>query len=384
MREQALSWIGPGVHEIQRRSAVWSHGAYTRYPFQANAYGLPPEVAYECVMGFVQARQGTRHRSDEPPPPKTFEDFCLSEFGPGISRHFMIPYNTRLWGVGPKEITADWCQRFVPVPSLEDVIAGAVGLADRELGYNVRFLYPRGGIGRLSEGLAGSLGEIELGRSPERIEVERRELVFPGERVRYDALINTAPLPRFVELLADAPAGVQEAAAELRATPLYYLDLALRRACGKPYHWIYLPEPQLPFYRVGSYSAFCPEMAPPGKASLYVELVDRNPPELGRLLPEVAGWLAKMGLIANAEDIVFARLRRIDHAYVIFDRRHAPALELIRPYLRAQRIWSCGRYGGWTYSAMGDALADGRDVAMDVAARLGLRTERERTEQEEP
>ena len=28
----------------------------------------------------------------------------------------------------PSEITADWCSRFVPLPKLEDVIAGAVGM----------------------------------------------------------------------------------------------------------------------------------------------------------------------------------------------------------------------------------------------------------------
>ena len=81
------------------------------------------------------------------PEPNNFEEFCLAHFGEGISRHFMIPYNTRLWGVHPSEITADWCSRFVPLPRLEDVIAGAVGMNDRELGYNVRFVYPRLGIG---------------------------------------------------------------------------------------------------------------------------------------------------------------------------------------------------------------------------------------------
>ena len=40
---------------LQRRSAVFSHGVYTRYPFQANTFGLPPEVAYECVSGFLAA-----------------------------------------------------------------------------------------------------------------------------------------------------------------------------------------------------------------------------------------------------------------------------------------------------------------------------------------
>ena len=39
----------------------------------------------------------------------------------------MIPYNTKLWGVHPREITSEWCSRFVPLPKLEDVVKGAVG-----------------------------------------------------------------------------------------------------------------------------------------------------------------------------------------------------------------------------------------------------------------
>ncbi|HSN96850.1 MAG TPA: NAD(P)-binding protein, partial [Candidatus Nanopelagicales bacterium] len=126
IRRLALGWIGPDHLEIERRSRIWSHGVYTRYPFQANTFGLPPDVAHECLLGFVEA-----HFAPDRPAPRSFEDFCRIHFGEGISRHFMIPYNTRLWGVHPAEITAAWCARFVPLPKLEDVLAGAVGMNDR-------------------------------------------------------------------------------------------------------------------------------------------------------------------------------------------------------------------------------------------------------------
>ncbi|MBW2457302.1 MAG: NAD(P)-binding protein, partial [Deltaproteobacteria bacterium] len=57
IRDLALSWIGSDHGWVERRSVVWSHGRYTRYPFQANAHGLPPEVAMACVMGFIQAQE---------------------------------------------------------------------------------------------------------------------------------------------------------------------------------------------------------------------------------------------------------------------------------------------------------------------------------------
>ena len=42
------------IQEHQRRSAIYLQGRYTDYPFQANTYGLPPEIIKDCVHGFVQ------------------------------------------------------------------------------------------------------------------------------------------------------------------------------------------------------------------------------------------------------------------------------------------------------------------------------------------
>jgi protoporphyrinogen oxidase len=372
MRALALSWIGEEYLEIPRRSMIWSHGIYTRYPFQANTYGLPPEIAYECVQGFVKAHLDKLDPDNKDrPPPRTFEEFCLRHFGEGISRHFMIPYNARLWGVPPSEITADWCSRFVPIPKIEDVLAGAVGLNDRELGYNAKFVYPVLGIGELSRGLSRAVPQIELGRAPRSIDWRRRELVFEDEVVRYDALISTLPLSTLLSITADLPGPVAHAASLLRCTHLYYLDVALNGPCQKPLHWVYVPEAKYPFYRVGCYSNFSRLLAPPGKASLYVELADRSEPDLQKLLPEVADALVEMGLIDVPHAIRFARVRRIDHAYVIFDHHYFPALDVIRPFLEEAGIVSTGRYGGWNYSSMEDALRFGQKGAVSAREMLG-------------
>lgn len=364
LREFALGFLGDDVLEVERRSLIWSHGTYTKYPFQANTFGLPPDVAYECLAGFVEA-----HHAPKTSVPKNFEEFCLQHFGAGISKHFMIPYNTRLWGVSPKDITAAWCSRFVPLPKLEDVLAGAVGKTSAELGYNARFSYPRLGIGELPKAMAKSLPvELELGRSPLAIDPFTKQIEFADEKVSYDALVSTMPLSVLIGLLSGIPAKIKEAAKRLRCTHLYYLDVALDGPCGKPLHWVYVPEEKYPFYRVGCYSNFSEAMAPKGKASLYVELADRNEPNLNELLPRVGNGLLEMGLIDSLSQIKFARVRRIDHAYVIFDHDYFDSLEIILPFLEKNHIVTTGRYGGWNYSSMEDALRFGRDAAHRVSS----------------
>jgi protoporphyrinogen oxidase len=174
-----------------------------------------------------------------------------------------------------------------------------------------------------------------------------------------------------LRLCTDLPGPVAEAASRLRCTHLYYLDVALNGPCQKALHWVYVPEAKYPFYRVGCYSNFSPAMAPPGKANLYVELADRSEPDLAKILPQVAQGLVEIGLIDVPEAVRFARLRRIDYVYVVFDHAYFASLETIRPFLAQANILSTGRYGGWNYSAMEDALRFGRDGAADAQRILG-------------
>ena len=149
----------------------------------------------------------------------------------------------------------------------------------------------------------------------------------------------------------------------MRCNPLYYLDVALDVPCGLDLHWVYVPEQRYPFYRVGCYSHFSPKMAPPGKANLYIELSSRQKPDMNTLLPQVKQALVEMQFIKRQEDVLFADLQLIDHAYVVYDHNYVGAVAAITPFLEQERIVSAGRYGGWNYSSMEDALLFGRDAA---------------------
>ena len=81
-------------------------------------------------------------------------------------------------------------------------------------------------------------------------------------------------------------------------------------------------------------------------------------------------------MLDGPSDVRFARLRRIDYAYVIFDHAYYEALAVIEPFLQAERIISTGRYGGWNYSSMEDALQMGRSAAGRARELLAGRTAR--------
>jgi protoporphyrinogen oxidase len=368
--KQMVEEILPGqMTPIARRAKIFSHGVLTRFPFQANLHGLPPEVVKECLLGVIEAKvagagRGAEAGGDEP---KNFEEYCLRHFGAGISKHFMIPYNEKLWGVPPREITAAWCSRFVPLPNVDQIVAGAVGAGPPEMGYNVSFLYPKaGGIETFARALQTRMrtesGRVHTRTSPDVIDWRRREVVAGGERVPYRALVASIPLPELLRRMPDLPPEIEAHAARLRCTTLRYLNIASRAKPPADWHWIYVPETKYPFYRVNVFSSAMPTMAPAGGASICVEMSDRGPIGEATLRDTVAALVAS-GALTSAEDVLYADRKEIQYAYVVFDDHYYPATRAIFSFLEANAIYPRGRYGAWTYNAMEDCVIAGREVA---------------------
>jgi protoporphyrinogen oxidase len=379
--KQLVADLLPGQMEtVARKARIFSHGALTRYPFQANLHGLPPEVIKECLVGVIDAQVAHARRSAlaqnggaPEPAPANFEEYCLRHFGAGISKHFMIPYNERIWGVSPREITADWCARFVPLPNVDQVIAGAVGAGPPELGYNVSFLYPKqGGIETFTRALQTRMtpGQVHTAASPDAIDWKRHEVVVAGERIPYRAVVATMPLPELLRRMPELPAEVEQAAARLRCTTLRYLNVATRSSPPADWHWIYVPERRYPFYRVGIFTNAMASMAPAGGASLYVELADRAPVTDATLHDALTG-LTEAGAIRGVADVVFAEPREIQYAYVVFDHHYYASTTTIFGFLETHGIYPRGRYGSWTYNAMEDCVLAGREVAATIDALPG-------------
>jgi len=355
---------------IQRRTRVHSHGALLAYPFQANLHGLPLEVVRECLVGFVEAREAAARGEH---PGRTFEDFAVARFGRGIARHFFVPYNTKLWGMHPNRLTSEWVSRYIPVPDVEQLIGGAIGLTQEGLGYNVEFSYPRaGGIDALPERLRcepeGS--EVRTGTDVEEVDPARArvKLSTTPDWFAYDRLISTIPLPELVRRIPSAPAHVREAAGQLRCQRWRWLDVATRTRPPADWHWVYVPELRHPFFRVGVFNNAVESMAPPGAGSLYVELTDR---ERAPDVPAVLSALAEIGAITSPEDVRFAHQRDVEYAYVIFDDAWGPCTRTILSWLEQVGIRSCGRYGAWIYNSMEDSIVQGMDAAEWAEGRTG-------------
>lgn len=365
-RKLVLDLLKGRTSLIARSSWIYSQGRYTRYPFQANTYGLPEKTVDECVIGFLKtlgrrpAKAGAR---------EDFRSFCLRHFGDGISRHFMFPYNRKLWRTTLDRLTAEWQGGFVPKPTAGEVLRGALMDQTEGFGYNAVFHYPRrGGIQALPDALAERLdpGTLLTGHAVLGIDLKRRRALVAGlGEVGYERLVNTLPLPAFLDLSGELPPGVAKARRALRWNSVWCLNLGIERERVSDKHWIYFPERRFPFYRVGFYSNFAASNAPSQTSSLYVEF-SRKPSEnvsVPALERSALAALRACAVLRHGDRIAARHWMRIPCAYVLYDFNRAPALAAIAPFLKKNGVDSIGRYGAWKYSFMEAALLDGKACA---------------------
>jgi len=371
--KQLVSGLLDGnLHSVIRNSWIFSKGVYTRYPFQTNLYGLPPEVIKECILGFVKALSthatGAAHDETEP---MSFATWIDTTLGPGIARHFMTPYNEKLWTVPLDELTCEWMGRFVPSTSLEQILDGALADQSSTAGYNATFSYPlRGGIEALPRAFAASLTNLHTGCELARLDLSNRQLHFKnGQTARFQRLVTTMPLPALLRAASGIPEPVREAARKLRFTSVCNVNLGVDRDISDK-HWVYFPEPEYCFYRTGFSHNFSPNQAPAGCGAIYAEVgySDWKPLNRSGLVERIKGDLMKAGIL-KASDRILAELRLdIPCAYVIYDRHHHRSSDLVRTFLRENGIFTIGRYGAWEYSGMEDAIWQGRLAAEEIMA----------------
>jgi protoporphyrinogen oxidase len=373
---QRFVWETLGAEMDRHQAEIWNNydaNSYGRYPVQANAHALPPGLATECALDFVEAARGPE------PEARNYAEWCYASFGRAFADNFMLRYARKVWTVEPEELTTEWLGSKVggriSRPSLEQVLRGAIDPNPQTLNYLTEFAYPRqGGFGRIARPLAGQVPNIRLGCGVTRIEAEKRRITFAdGGQRHYEAAISTIPLPVVVRLAEDAPAEVRAAAGRLMWTSIRCVNLGVDRADIGPGHWVYFYDHEVPFFRVSFPSKFAPDNAPPGHSSISCEIAysRRKPLDETHLTRRVVGALSRAGNHREEDRIVLEDQLDIPFAYVVFDFQRAESLRVIHTWMESVGIYPCGRFGEWGYHWSFEAIESGRRVAARVAERLG-------------
>ncbi len=351
------------LNSIKRRSFIYSCGIHTRYPYQVNLYGLPPEIIAECIEGFAQ--RSSRVRKE----PRTFYDWVMYNFGQGLGKHFFFPFQEKIFDYPVKKLSASWTGRFVPQTSLKEMIQGSLSdTHDEDIGYNSRFFYPKqGGIyfwmDRLHRQLRNS---VMMNTSVQSIDLVTKSVTLSnGARETFKQLITTMPLDCLLSCSKESSrTNLRKALRYLRCNSVINFNMGVSIPELSQKHWIYYPESSYPFYRIGFAHNFSSAMAPAGCSSLYGEFSYLRKPQafvLDRLQQAQAAVTKLFGIARR--DIITEKVIVIPHAYVIYTNWRDRNLPSLLAQLEDYSVYSVGRYGAWKYSSMQEGLLDGKYIA---------------------
>src|SRR5918994_529715 len=108
--------MGDDYTELEREAWVWMQDRFIPYPFQNNIKDLEPATVVECLMGLIEAQK------TEWPAPANFAQWMEQVFGAGITKHFMEPYNFKVWATPAEQMNFVWIGERVSVVDVEAVL----------------------------------------------------------------------------------------------------------------------------------------------------------------------------------------------------------------------------------------------------------------------
>jgi protoporphyrinogen oxidase len=374
MKEWVLGLGNTPWRTVHRDARVFLRRTVTPFPFQANLHGYPRGLVRRCLADFAAER--IREAMGRGSRPGNFAEWLLRRFGRTMCREFFFPYNRKMWRRSLRSMGYSWTDWSVPVPSFDELLAGARGESLQGMGYNPTFLYPEtGGIGAMVDDLArGVLGRTRLRAEVARVDLARkRAWSRDGEEFRFDAVVSTVPLPALARMCDSLPPAVREAANALKWVKVLAVNLGVRAPASTLGHWVYVPEKSYPFFRVGFLSNVSPSAAPRGCASLFVE---RSFPSgvrvnVGEEVRLALSGLRRMGILRGGQRPEQIRPVMLDPAYVLFDHSREKAVTTLTGHFRRRAVFPAGRYGAWEYNGMGASMADGIRAAKEALRRIG-------------
>lgn len=351
---------GP-VRSFRHNLGVMWKGNWVDFPFQDNVHQLSPEDRAAVLRGLLEDRL-----AGPPAAPRNLEDYALRELGAGITDLFFRPYNEKLWQTPLSGMSYAWLASKIKLPGPEGLASGILGLKPPERGDvapHAEFIYPRtGGIEGVVENLLRDMAPLSPVCSTAALRIDARRRVVHTARgpVRYGRLISTLPLGAAVGL-----AGLGRAAERrrLRATRVLCLHYALSAVNLPPYHWIYVPDPALPYYRLTRADLFNPGAFPGGKA-LIVEcaLPCGSAAAPAGLRARVTASLVRQGVIRERD---IKGVWAYDHwpAYPVPHVSHAADTAACLGALAAAGVVSAGRFGEWSVYNMDHSIEAGLAAA---------------------
>ena len=335
------------VHTVAKRSGILINGHRIDFPFQKNIHQLPQADFIDCLHDLYFAGHSPVPAGSEAS--ASFLDMLYARYGRGITERFLRPYNEKLYATPLDRLDADAMGRFFPKADVGDIVRNFKNPDNAS--YNASFTYPKGGSIEYVRALLADVdpARISYGERLLAVDVERRVATTTSGEIAYEHLISSAPFPRLLDLC-----GIEQQPGLYSWNKVLVFNLGFDRKGPESDHWIYIPDREFVFYRIGFYDNIFGTPA----MSLYVEigLAADAEVDVDASLARVLVDLERCG-IADGHKLVSWHSVVLDPAYVHIDRAsqadfraRSAALDFVGVFVGDDGVGAVG-YGGTGHDA---------------------------------
>lgn len=349
---------GQDVRVVNKQSKIRYRGADIEFPFQRNIHQLPQAEFIECLVDLYDANMHPVAR------PASFLAMLHARFGRAITEKFLAPYNQKLYACDLDTLDPDAMGRFFPQASFADVMNNLRDASQNDRGYNATFSYPVGGAMQYIHALLHDLpaGIVALNERVTSVELAAHTVTTTNRTVGYRQLVSSAPMPVLAAMTGLTP-GMSSAVSSPKvftANQVMVFNLGFDRKGQRDIHWMYFPEPQFCFYRVGWYD----NILDSERMSLYVEIGTPagSALDVDQARQDVLRDLALAGVVTDQQLVAWHSVT-MNPAYCHISQQSMAAVAELRTTLGSQQVHSIGRYGGWTYCSIEDNIVEARALA---------------------
>ncbi|MGC8621943.1 MAG: protoporphyrinogen/coproporphyrinogen oxidase [Caldisphaera sp.] len=338
------------------------------HPALFNLYRLPKEERYKILLDFIEAYKNF----DPNYRPMNYKDWCIRTQGKYFTENYSDLYTRKFWCTDSENLTTEWIQTRIPIPSIQKALEGAFGLNEKQGYYFDEFIYPkRGGFGSFSNFWQERSNDItiKLNKEVALIDTNNKSIKFKdGTYQYYNILISTIPLPELLNILPNMPNEIKTSVLKLKYTSLHYINILLKGKWKRDFTWLYFYDKDIPISRLIPYTKISPYMAPKGYTSLQIEIpycekFSKDFTEISLYKLQELGYIKQRNIIEMFES-------DLKYGYVIYNKDREENLKKILDYLKNIGIYSLGRYGSWEYLWSYQVIAQAKEFTEKISKNL--------------
>lgn len=340
------------VLKVYKFTQIYYKDRHVDFPFQMNIHQLEKEEFIDCLYDLFTIENDAKIDS--------FKSMLYAKFGKSIAEKFLIPYNEKLYATDLDKLDVDAMGRFFPYANKEQIVKNFRNSSNQS--YNAFFLYPKKGVVRVVESIASHVDKSRISLGEYLVSVDRvNKIATTNKRtIQFDNLISTIPFPKLLDMCS---VSYDKSIYSWNKVLVFNLGFDKKGPEVKN-NWIYFPDRELVFYRVGFYDNIIGQ----DKMSLYVEIgFDHNEEDIRveELKNRVLNDLKKVGIITD-QMLVASHYVIMDPAYVHITSQSEEDKLQKKEVLSKDCIYSIGRYGSWTYCSLEDNIHEAFCLAKDV------------------